>query len=347
MQYLHTVEEICEDITEILEGLVEPLRENHRTIMHYVLPVLWLIACIITMSLHDMWSNSIYTVLGVFAACLANCVPVGGGIVYIPVFALLGKEMTGGVVFTVATMSFGNGVFGLLNWLQRDREVLLLCELPYVVLPTWIGYLVNLALVPTMPLPLVRLLFGLFSLLVGLFVLFAVRRGGVEKLFSPSLKQELGGMGMRDQGDLIEEEQGDEKGMGGASVLAVLPRRTLHLLSVVSFTSGFVLLSSIGIGPGLVTFVALAALLGHAPGFKIQAALVTGVVAGGIVCWLPLLLHAFMWQDVPMHEWLMVLPGVYTGAFLAPLVSAAVGTINMYYVLSVVLFVSSVMYLVY
>ena len=51
--------------------------------------------------------------------------------------------------------------------------------------------------------------------------------------------------------------------------------------------------------------------------------------------------------DVPMHEWLMVLPGVYTGAFLAPLVSAAVGTINMYYVLSVVLFASSVMYLVY
>ena len=45
--------------------------------------------------------------LGLFAAILANCVPIGGGIVYIPALSLLGNHVHMTVSFTLATMSVG------------------------------------------------------------------------------------------------------------------------------------------------------------------------------------------------------------------------------------------------
>ena len=52
--------------------------------------------------------------LGLFAAVLANCVPIGGGIVYIPALSLLGTHVHLSVSFTVATMSVGRLVLVLI-----------------------------------------------------------------------------------------------------------------------------------------------------------------------------------------------------------------------------------------
>lgn len=43
--------------------------------------------------------------LGIFSATLANAVPVGGGIVFVPALAIMGSHIKLGASFTVATMT--------------------------------------------------------------------------------------------------------------------------------------------------------------------------------------------------------------------------------------------------
>ena len=56
---------------------------------------------------------------------IGNSFPVAGGVVFIPVLLLLGEPIHNAVAFSVATETFGNGVFGVTNWLMKDPEAFL------------------------------------------------------------------------------------------------------------------------------------------------------------------------------------------------------------------------------
>jgi hypothetical protein len=57
---------------------------------------------------------------GIVLASLAKVVPIGGGIVFVPILYLGGFELKLGAAFAVATMTLGNGVLGFLSWLKKD-----------------------------------------------------------------------------------------------------------------------------------------------------------------------------------------------------------------------------------
>jgi hypothetical protein len=76
--------------------------------------------------------------IGIVAASLANSVPVGGGVVFIPALHLLGLHMKLGVSFSFATMSVGNGVFGFLNWVARDKGLIIWESAPFALVPSWV-----------------------------------------------------------------------------------------------------------------------------------------------------------------------------------------------------------------
>jgi len=77
-------------------------------------------------------------------------------------------------------------------------------------------------------------------------------------------------------------------------------------------------------------------LLGYDP----KRCIVTGIVTGGWVCIIPSLLHLFVLNDVPIKLWLMVLPGVYVGASVAPAVHDKVGIINVLGAFGIFLFLA-------
>lgn len=67
----------------------EVLRSNADSLLRTVLPIIWCILFVGFMDRESFLRNMFMPFLGVFAALLANCVPIGGGIVYVPALALL------------------------------------------------------------------------------------------------------------------------------------------------------------------------------------------------------------------------------------------------------------------
>jgi uncharacterized membrane protein YfcA len=258
--------------------------------------------------------------LGVGAACLANCVPIGGGIVYVPALAMLGSEMKLGVSFSVATMTVGNGIFGYLNWQKKNSSLLVWEAIPYTVLPSSVGTLASLLVTPPSE-ARVKIFFALFCFLLALFVFFSVRKGGIAQV--------MHNWGWCDDtsGTCGIEIMEKSSASASASVSSVSGEgRTWKewlLLVFVSFLAGLVLVPNIAIGPSLTTFLGLVLL-----GFQEEEAMVTGIVVGGWASIVPFLLHMCYYRDVPWDLWLMVLPGVALGAWLAPKVQTFIGIEN-------------------
>jgi uncharacterized membrane protein YfcA len=121
--------------------------------------------------------------MGIFAACLANCIPVGGGIIYIPALSLAGMNIKLGAAFSVATMSIGNGVFGFLNWLRRDRSLFIWKGVLFALIPTWIGYLLGELIVPDPGPWIVHKAFGVVCFLLSGFVYYIISKGGLAQAF--------------------------------------------------------------------------------------------------------------------------------------------------------------------
>ena len=221
--------------------------------------------------------------LGFFAAIVANCVPIGGGVVYIPALYYLGENMELGVAFTVATMSLGSGFISPLKWLSVDKDLIIWTAIPFTVLPAWKGFIVSMAF-PSLGEDAERLFFGIFCLALAVFVAAIARAGGAME-FSRQLSSFT-----------------PHKSMSTAVYWG--------LTAFVSFLAGLILIPNIGIGPALTTFICLSL---HG-GIDTHAALVTGIVVGGWASWVPLAIHLLFSRDVPILHWIMVMPGVFLGA---------------------------------
>ena len=98
--------------------------------------------------------------IGIMAASLANSVPIGGGVVFIPALYLLGLHMKLGVSFSFATMSVGNGIFGFLSWVAKDKSLIIWESVPFALVPSWVRVLIPLLFIRVNPSVFHRLAFS-------------------------------------------------------------------------------------------------------------------------------------------------------------------------------------------
>eukprot|EP00602_Paraphysomonas_sp_CaronLab_P010310 CAMPEP_0185022482 /NCGR_PEP_ID=MMETSP1103-20130426/5186_1 /TAXON_ID=36769 /ORGANISM="Paraphysomonas bandaiensis, Strain Caron Lab Isolate" /LENGTH=220 /DNA_ID=CAMNT_0027554561 /DNA_START=300 /DNA_END=962 /DNA_ORIENTATION=+ len=197
-------------------------------------------------------------------------------------------------------MSFGNGLFGFLRWLQADPSLIIWESFLYTVLPCWKGSLIGIYVLPTPSTTSVKFLFACFCAVVAVLVAYAAYKGGVDKVS-------------------FKDTSANTTALPSSQPAPIPSRLSWLLLAVVSFFGGVYLVPNIGVGPALTTYLGLVIM-----GFPVQAAVVTGIITGGWVCILPFALNLTT-GDVPMTLWLMVIPGVYLGAKSAPLVHAYCG----------------------
>lgn len=224
---------------------------------------------------------------------------------FVPVLHLLGYHITLGSAFTVSTMTFGNGLFGALNWLKKDPSAIVFYALPAAVIPAWIGAAMG-TLRPLMTAEQCRTIFALFAIKVAVVVwrgLYIGRQNlRVGKPFSI-------GFGSND---------------AKAAELARQKRSTRYIASTCSFFSGLILVSHIGIGNALISFLVFTFVWKLPP----KNAMVTSIIAGGWTSLCPFLIHLLILKDVPLNLWICVLPGVYIGAMIAPRVHEVIGIVN-------------------
>jgi len=300
-----------------LPSWAQLLKDQSDFLLRAALPVLWTCLFVILMDRDSFVRFLFMPVLGVFAALLANCVPIGGGIVYVPILALLGQQMNLSVSFAVATMTVGNGILGFLQWLRKDPSLIVFESFPHTVFPCSLGSAVGILFLPQSN-AWAKMIFGVFSVLVGVYVLLlaynhvdgAAGAGGGGKSSSPQSEQQ--------------------------------PSPNWLMIQVALFLSGLVLVTNIGVGPALVSFVLL-----ENAGYSHKQSMVTGIVTGGWVSLVPFLLHLFVTPaGVPLQLWVMVLPGVYVGAMLAPKVYERVGLRSVLASFSFFLFASAALFLI-
>jgi uncharacterized membrane protein YfcA len=328
--------------------LVEFLQDQADFILNTLSPIIWCFLFVLIMDRKSFIETWYMPILGVAAAFLANSVPIGGGIVYIPVLSLLGANITLGASFTIATMPFGNGVFGFLRWLNKDSAAIIWQSFPYTVIPSWLGSIMAMYAFDKPEIYSIKLWFGLFCFVLGILVSLALYRGGLRNVIGmeiavedESTKKHTNGHSKQHttqaaeppslipdlfseengiiESNSVQEEEEEEKVMVEATCLPVdLNHPVIHdwsVVALISFFGGFILVPNIGIGPALITYFILVIL-----GFNEQAAIVTGIVTGGWVCIVPLIIHIYQLNDVPYKLWIMVLPGVFFGAKVSNLI---------------------------
>jgi uncharacterized membrane protein YfcA len=317
----------------LADGFIARLQDKETSdfILSVASPILWCVLFVTIMDRDSLLETWYMPLLGFLAAFLANSVPIGGGIVYIPALSLLGAQISLGCSFTLATMTIGNGIFGFLWWLAKDSSVMVWESFPRTVLPSYAGSLLAMLLLPQPAIAIIKQCFACFCFVLGIIVLLAIYRGGLNKILpfqcvaltklpSTSIIEAEARMLLVIDG--IEDVTGRKSvGLDKAEAMAsifdsttlpTLPSPTAeqwHLVSSVSFIGGVLLVPNIGIGPALVTYVMLSLL-----GYREDQAMVSGIVTGGWVCALPFAFHVLVWNDVPYHLWVMVLPGVFLGA---------------------------------
>ena len=306
---LSQYKEVVQDMD--MPQFAEFLRTHGDYILRIVLPVIWTILLVVFLDRESFIRTIYMPFIGVFAATLANCIPLGGGIVYVPLLSLLGAEIHLSVAFTVATMTIGNGCFGFLQWLLKDPTLIVWESFVFTVLPCSLGSAFGILLVPPLDSFWVKKIFGAFCLLVAAYVALLAHAHGSEERSGPTTR----------------------------------PAPSRHqwvVVVIVFFLSGVVLVTNIGIGPALIAYFMLG---DNYLGYSQKQAIVTGIITGGWVSAVPFFLHTVVLGDVPVKLWIMVLPGVYAGALLAPRVYEAVGLKIIFSAFSVFLVLSAVMFL--
>lgn len=289
------------------------IHQHAEWILSVLAPVIWCFLLVMLVNRNDLYESWFMPFLGVIAAFLANSVPIGGGIVYIPALSLLGAEISLGASFTIATMPIGNGIFGFLRWLIKDPSVFIWESFQYTVVSSWVGSIIAMLVFPSPDSHLIKLFFGLFCFFIGVLVLLALYRGGLRNVFfnlhvhhDPETNDNRfdSEIELSEHGQPIYPTKPETFSASGEEAL----KRHWMVVAGVSFLGGVFLVPNIGIGPALVTYFMLVLL-----GYKEQRAIVTGIVTGGWVCIVPFLFHVYR-NDVPYALWVLVLPGVFYGA---------------------------------
>jgi len=322
MERMHRQDADAEDLFEIsLEEV--PVRnkclsilEKHASfLLMPVLPLIWCLLLVCTMTRPMLMSAYAMPLLGIASASLANAVPVGGGIVFVPILALWGIELKLGAAFAVATMTFGNGVFGFLSWLRKDPTSIAWFVVPYAIIPAWVGATWTTFHPIFKSSDQCRQLFALVCLKVSLLVARSIY---INKYNNASDNSNNSSFKITDEKVSPTHNEYDN-----ASNIHQLPLRA-GLSVICSFAAGLILVAHIGIGNAMTTFLVCTYIWKLPP----KQCMVTGILCGGWTSVVPFLLHLFVLRDVPIALWVMGLPGVYFGAQIAPWFHEQLGGIN-------------------
>lgn len=157
--------------------------DNADTILNTVTPLVWVVLFVGLIDRESFLDTWYMPFLGVFAAFLANSVPLGGGIIYIPVLSILGANIQLGAMFTISIMPFGNGIFGFIRWLVKNPAVMLWEVFPYVVFSSWLGSFLAVFVLAPPETALIKFGFGVFCSVLGVLVSLAVYKGGLRNVF--------------------------------------------------------------------------------------------------------------------------------------------------------------------
>jgi uncharacterized membrane protein YfcA len=266
--------------TSCFDDTVDFVITYYNVLMFGCIPVAWLMVFVYYMDSESVLTLTHIPLIGFAATIIANCVPIGGGVVYIPALYLLGENMKLGVAFTLATTSAGSGGMTVLKYLSVDKNLIHWQVIPYTVIPAWAGFFVSTTL-PSLAPETVTNLFAGFCVALSAFVFVLARAGGALE-FARKVP----------------------------ACTSRSPTVFWSITALISFLAGLILVPNIGIGPALTTFICLSL---HGS-IDTHAALVTGIVVGGWACWVPFAVHLFIMDDVPVKHCLMALPGIFLGA---------------------------------
>jgi hypothetical protein len=224
--------------------------------------------------------------LGVAAATIAMSTPAGGGVVFFPVMVLLGVPPIQAVAFSVGAQSVGMGIFGTYNWMRRDRAAILL---PVVLATGIIGgaaTLLALLVFPVTESGPLQLTFSAFGVGLAAYIFHRVRYGS-----------------------------------GGQARRFEWNARMLIAIAGVGLIGGL-LVGYVGAGIDALLFLVLTAF------FKVDVheATVTSIVTMGFTASVPFAVQLFVLGNVPIHLWLMVLPGILIGARIGPWLNKTLGS---------------------
>jgi uncharacterized membrane protein YfcA len=224
--------------------------------------------------------------LGIVAATIAMSTPAGGGVVFFPTMVMMGIPPMEAVAFSVGAQSVGMGVFGTFNWVKRDRAAILF---PVVIAAVLIGSVVSLLALLIFPVAKaepLQLTFSLFGVCLATYIFFSLQRGLDKK-------------NLRFQWSVW----------------------TLVAIALVGLIGGL-FVGYIGAGIDALLFLVLTSL------FKVDShqATVTSIVTMGLTAIVPFGVHLFIINDVPVHLWLMVLPGILIGARIGPWLNKTLGS---------------------
>lgn len=223
--------------------------------------------------------------LGVAAATIAMSTPAGGGVVFFPSMVLLGIPPLEAVAFSVGAQSVGMGIFGTFNWMKQDRSAILF---PVVIATVLIGSaatLLALLVFPVAEAGPLQLTFSFFGVGLATYIFYSLRHG-------------LDKATRRFQWNVW----------------------TLIAVTFVGLIGGL-FVGYIGAGIDALLFFVLTSR------FKIDShrATVTSIVTMGLTAMVPFAVHLFVISDVPLHLWLMVLPGILVGARIGPWLNKTLG----------------------
>jgi uncharacterized membrane protein YfcA len=231
-------------------------------------------------------------IMGVVACALPSSgMPIAGGIVFLPVLThIAGVDARTAVAFTAATQTIGVGVLAPLNWLFHDKRVFIRNGSGDLILmaslPSWAGVAATWAI--DIDNDVIVIAFTVFVGFCGVYSFWFLR-----------------------------ETKNAPKGRLSHSAL-VYDARTIAMIVSLSFVGG-ILVGVIGIGIEKLLFIFLTF-----QGVDARSAGITSIIVVGFTSAFSFVL--FLIHDkVPIEWWLMVLPGILTGATIGPWLNRLLG----------------------
>ena len=259
----------------------------------------------------------IMPLIGLVMGIFSNIMPISGGLILMPLFEELEITKSSEETLALACMAqfVNSGVLGMFSWCGRDAR-LFICRALCMLIPIgWLGYAVgvtnnlsfkdmliaiykevdddsfledlneaDISLLHTY----MRLGFGVFMMFMSFLVMFGCCIGGMNRCCCPSNT--------------------------GGTTPGCKSFCQWIIVWALTFNTGYIFVANIGVGMGMTTFFLLSIFLG----VEHKRAAPTAIVCGAWVSLAPALANWVILEASPYIRLMMMVPGMWFGALLAP-----------------------------